>query len=249
MAIGLGATAIGVGVLTSGSASAAPTSSAAGQSIAVSPASISAAAKKKLVKSNVSQLRKAGVTIGEPVLIDVADDGLNRYLSVKANSDGVVDFSGKRRTENTQMTMTPAWVAKTSKPAKNRVVIKPDWYNEDLGPGQCVTDVSNGQLELQNCKKGKANQTFKLTLEGDSGQFSMKAPTPRSASTTASSPPTAAATSACRPSTSSADQAVRSRRGASLCGWALFQGLVLDQQRYSPSTRCHEPKATGSSLP
>jgi hypothetical protein len=52
-------------------------------------------------------------------------------------------------------------------------VIKPDWYNEDLGPAQCVTDVKKGVLKLKDCKKGASNQAFKLTPFGDAGAFEM----------------------------------------------------------------------------
>ncbi len=170
----LASTAIGVGVLTSGTAAAAPGKLTPRHSVStLDPASTTnAAAAKKLVKSNVHQLREIGVTIGDSVLIDVADDGLNRYLAV--GRKGRVNFTGTKRGENTQMSLEAAWVTKKAKPAKNRVVIKPDWYNEDLGPGQCVTDVRKGVLKLQNCKKGKINQAFKLTPAGDSGQFEMK---------------------------------------------------------------------------
>lgn len=178
LAVGLGTLAIGAGVLTSGTAAAAPGSPAPNKDGATSINTIDlastteAAAAKKLVKSNVHQLREIGVTIGDSVLIDVADDGLNRYLAV--GRKGRVNFTGTKRGENTQMSLKAAWVTKKAKPAKNRVVIKPDWYNEDLGPGQCVTDVRKGVLKLKNCTKGKINQAFKLTPAGDSGQFEMK---------------------------------------------------------------------------
>jgi hypothetical protein len=132
---------------------------------------VSTAAKKKLVKSNVSQMRRLGVIIGAPVLIDVTDDGLDRYLAV--GTKGRVDFTGTERGESTQMSMQAAYVPKKAHPAKNRVVIKPDWYNEDLGPAQCVTDVKEGVLKLKNCKKGASNQAFKLTPFGDAGAFEM----------------------------------------------------------------------------
>jgi hypothetical protein len=173
-ALGVGAVAaLGTGVASADVAAASSVPKAASVSAGATNAEVIGAEgvsgdKKKLVKSNVSEMRDLGVIIGEPVLIDVTDDGLNRYLAV--GKKGRVNFTGKRRNTNTQMTLMPAYAAK---PAKNRVTIMPDWYNEDLGPAQCVTDVRKGVLQLRDCKKGAANQRFKLVPFGDAGAFEM----------------------------------------------------------------------------
>jgi hypothetical protein len=144
--------------------------SPAAGSLSAAPVS---ATKKKWVTSDVSQLQELGIQINESVLIDVADDGLNRYLSV--GEGGVVDFTGTPSSDdaNKMMFLKPAKVAKKAKPAKNRVVIAPPFYNEDLGPGSCVADTKTHILRLATCKKGAKKQTWHVIPAGDSGQFEL----------------------------------------------------------------------------
>ena len=145
-------------------------SSPAAGSLSAAPVS---ASKRKWVTSGVSQLVELGIQINESVLIDVADDGLNRYLSV--GEGGVVDFTGTPSSDeaNKMMFLKPAKVAKKAKPAKNRVVIAPPFYNEDLGPGSCVADTKRHILRLATCKKGAKKQTWHVIPAGDSGQFEL----------------------------------------------------------------------------
>lgn len=132
-----------------------------------------AAVKVKRVTSDVSQLKKLGIQINESVLIDVADDGRDRYLNIGAG--GVLDFTGTPKSDdaNKMMSLKPAKVVKKKKPAKNRVVIAPPFYNEDLGPGSCVADIKKGVLRLATCKVGAANQIWHVVPAGDSGQFEL----------------------------------------------------------------------------
>ena len=116
--------------------------------------------------SNLSALRSAGIKAGGSILIDVADDGEDRFLAV--GKGGVVDFTGTGRTDDTMMSLQPAAVS-----APNRVVIKPPFYNEDLGDGQCVADTAGAPLKLEACKAGKASQIWRVALAGDSGQFEL----------------------------------------------------------------------------
>ncbi|HWS35725.1 MAG TPA: hypothetical protein VN408_23665 [Actinoplanes sp.] len=128
-----------------------------------------AAAKPKATKkpvSNLSQLRSLGIDVQKSVLIDVADDGQNRYLSV--GRKGVVNFHGTERTDDTMMFLAPARSS-----AKNRVVIKPPFYNEDLGAGYCVADTKGAAMKLETCKAGRARQIFEIRPAGDSGQFEL----------------------------------------------------------------------------
>ncbi|KUL22746.1 hypothetical protein [Actinoplanes awajinensis] len=129
--------------------------------------SAKATAKPKAVVSDVSQLKKLGITLNAGVLIDVADDGVDRYLAIGKN--GVVDFTGTTRTDNTMMALKPAPVAQ-----KNRVVIKPPFYNEDLGAGSCVADTAGAALKLETCKTGAAAQIWTVVPAGDSGQFELQ---------------------------------------------------------------------------
>lgn len=116
-------------------------------------------------RSDVSQLERAGLTIGESVLIDVADDDGEHYLQVGKSS---VDFTGTTRTDSTMMSLKPAQTAD-----KNRVVIQPPFWNEDLGAGHCVADTAGAALKLEVCKPGKASQIWRVALAGDSGQFEL----------------------------------------------------------------------------
>ncbi|MFI5934107.1 hypothetical protein [Actinoplanes sp. NPDC051494] len=117
--------------------------------------------------SDLSQLKKLGIDIGAGVLIDVADDGVDRFMAVGKN--GVVDFTGTSRTDSTMMSLQPAPVS-----AKNRVVIKPPFFNEDLGDGSCVADTAGVPLKLETCQSGKASQIWEVVPAGDSGQFELR---------------------------------------------------------------------------
>jgi hypothetical protein len=130
-------------------------------------------AKKKRVTSDVSRLRKLGITINGSVLIDVADDGRNRYLNI--GEGGVVDFTGTPKSDDTNkmMSLKPAKVLKKTHSAKNRVVIVPPFYNEDLGKGSCVADVEKAVLRLATCETGASNQIWHVIPAGDSGQFEL----------------------------------------------------------------------------
>jgi len=132
-----------------------------------------AATKVKRVTSDVSQLKKLGIKINGSVLIDVADDGLDRYLNI--GEGGAINFAGTPTSDdaNKMMSLKPAKVVKKAKPAKNRVVIAPPFYNEDLGPGSCIADVKKGVLHLATCKVGAANQIWHVVPAGDSGQFEL----------------------------------------------------------------------------
>lgn len=125
-----------------------------------------APAKPATATSDLSQLKSLGITLNDGVLIDVADDGLNRYLAVGKN--GVVDFTGTSATDATMMSLKAAPVSQ-----KNRVVIKPPFYNEDLGAGSCVADTSGTALKLETCVAGQASQIWTIVPAGDSGQFEL----------------------------------------------------------------------------
>ncbi|MEV4348208.1 hypothetical protein AB0J83_27445 [Actinoplanes sp. NPDC049596] len=118
-------------------------------------------------ESDLSQLRRIGVDIGAGMILDVADDGVDRWLQVGKN--GVVDFTGTTRTDSTMMSFQPAPVA-----AKNRVVIKPPFWNEDTGAGSCVADTAGAPLKLETCSPGKAAQIWQVVPAGDSGQFELR---------------------------------------------------------------------------
>jgi len=123
-------------------------------------------APKRGPRSDVSQLERAGIGLGEGVLIDVADDGEDRYLQIGAG--GAVGFTGTTRTDSTMMSLKPAATAR-----KNRVVIEPPFWNEDLGAGHCVAGAKGSTLKLEVCEPGKASQTWRVALAGDSGLFEL----------------------------------------------------------------------------
>jgi len=118
-------------------------------------------------RSDLSQLKAIGIDIDKAVLIDVADDGVDRFLQVGKNR--VVDFTGTGRTDSTMMSLKPAAVK-----VRNRVVIKPPFWNEDLGAGSCVADTTGAALQLETCRDGKASQTWQVVPAGDSGQFELR---------------------------------------------------------------------------
>ncbi|WP_436531479.1 hypothetical protein [Actinoplanes sp. HUAS TT8] len=117
--------------------------------------------------SDVSALKAVGIDIDTSVILDVADDGVDRFLQV--GRGGVVDFTGTTRTDSTMMALRAAEVK-----AAGRVVIKPPFWNEDLGAGSCVADTSGAALKLETCRPGKASQTWQVIPAGDSGQFELK---------------------------------------------------------------------------
>ena len=154
-------------------ASAAPSISSTSSSPAAEPTSAPATRASKTkstggtsATSDVSQLKRAGIDLGAGALIDVADDGADRFLQVGKN--GVVDFTGTAKTDSTMMSLQAAPVR-----ASNRVVIKPPFWNEDLGDGQCVADTAGAPLKLETCEAGKASQIWRVALAGDSGQFEL----------------------------------------------------------------------------
>lgn len=122
--------------------------------------------KAATVTSDVSRLKRLGITLNAGVLIDVADDGKDRYLAIGQN--GVVGFTGTNRTDATMMALKAAPVGQ-----KDRVVIKPPFYNEDLGAGSCVAQTAGGALKLETCVPGKAGQIWTVVPAGDSGQFEL----------------------------------------------------------------------------
>ncbi|MBB5867168.1 hypothetical protein F4553_000547 [Allocatelliglobosispora scoriae] len=119
------------------------------------------------VVSDVSKLVRAGVDLRVGVLIDVADDGVDRFLEV--GTGGVVDFTGTSRTDSTMMSLHAAPVA-----GQNLVVIKPPFWNEEVGPGYCVADTTGAALRLDPCRPGDREQTWRVVLAGDSGQFELE---------------------------------------------------------------------------
>jgi hypothetical protein len=118
-------------------------------------------------QSDLSQLKALGIDIEVAVLLDVADDGMDRFLQV--GKDGVVDFTGTTRTDSTMMSLKPAAVT-----AKNQVTIKPPFWNESPGTGSCVADTAGAALKLETCQPGKAAQTWQVIPAGDSGQFELR---------------------------------------------------------------------------
>jgi len=121
--------------------------------------------------SDVAELQKLGIDLNVGVLIDVADDGLDRYMEIGRN--GVVNFTGIGKTDDTMMALKPAQVARRDDATKNRVVIAPPFYNEDVGRGYCVADTAPGVLILATCMPGSDDQTWQVFPAGDSGQFEL----------------------------------------------------------------------------
>jgi hypothetical protein len=120
----------------------------------------------KPATSDLSGLRITDIRAGKSILLDVADDDEDRYLQVGDN--GQVGFTGTSRTDTTMMSLHAAPVA-----ADNRVVIKPPFWNEDLGDGYCVASAPKSALKLEVCKPGKASQIWRVQLAGDSGLFEL----------------------------------------------------------------------------
>jgi hypothetical protein len=148
------------------SAPAEPVATATTEAPAGPPASTRPAPTRSQ-KSDLSQLKALGIDVETAVILDVADDGVDRFMQIGRNR--VVDFTGTARSDSTMMSLKAAPVS-----AKNRVVIKPPFWNEDTGAGSCVTDTAGAALRLETCQPGKAAQIFQLVPAGDSGQFEMK---------------------------------------------------------------------------
>ncbi|SCF00586.1 hypothetical protein GA0070558_11939 [Micromonospora haikouensis] len=155
---------------TSPAAPAAPdeTSAASAPAVPSGRATTAAPARtttKARAVSDLSGLRITGIKPGKSVLIDVADDGVDRFLQVGRAG---VDFTGTGRTDSTMMSLHPAAVS-----AENRVVIKPPFWDEEVGSGYCVADTAGAALKLENCQDGKASQVWRVVLAGDSGLFEL----------------------------------------------------------------------------
>ncbi|GAA2614893.1 hypothetical protein [Paractinoplanes durhamensis] len=165
----------GTGTAAAPAASVAPTPSAAVSTEATSAPVKEAATKTatktptktaKPAKADVSQLKKLGITLDEGVLIDVADDGVDRFLAI--GKDGV-DFTGTTKTDATMMSLKAAPGGR-----KNQVLIVPPFWNEDLGDGSCVADTAGAALKLETCATGKPAQIWTVVPAGDSGQFELR---------------------------------------------------------------------------
>jgi hypothetical protein len=113
-------------------------------------------------RSNVTQLRSLGVDLQTGVLIDVADDGEDRWM--QAGTGNVVDFTGSAKDDTTEMSLQPAPVT-----GQNRVLIIPVAQS-----GMCVTDTPQAPLTLQPCKDGADAQIWRVVPAGDSGQFELE---------------------------------------------------------------------------
>jgi hypothetical protein len=116
------------------------------------------------VTSNVTQLRQFGIDLQTDVLIDVADDGVDRWMQIGA--DDAVDFTGTAKDDSTRMVLLPAPVT-----TPNRVMI-----SAAARPGFCVTATPQPPLALQPCRDGDQAQTWHLLPAGDSGQFNLQGP-------------------------------------------------------------------------
>ncbi|MBL7254198.1 hypothetical protein [Paractinoplanes lichenicola] len=111
-----------------------------------------------------STITVRGVDLNARVVIDVPDDGLDRWMQVGVG--GVVDFSGSAKDETTSMIIFPAPVD-----TPNRVVVTPA-----ARPGYCVAATSGVRLTLQPCENAAPAQTWTIAPEGDSGAFSLTGP-------------------------------------------------------------------------
>jgi hypothetical protein len=145
----------------------APTTSSPAPSPSKTATTKATAAATKTAKADLSQLKSFGIDLDEGVLIDVADDGVDRYLAIGKN--GVVDFTGTGKTDATMMSLKAAPGGR-----KNQVLIQPPFWNEDLGKGSCVADTSGAALTLETCATGKPAQVWTVVPAGDSGQFELQ---------------------------------------------------------------------------
>ena len=139
---------------------------AAALSLCLTAQSAAAASPAAPVTSDVSQLERLGSVIGKNVLIDVADDGEDRFLEVGFR--GLLDFTGTDRSDTTMMSLKPAATAE-----KNRVVIRPPFWNEDLGDGYCAADTPGSLVKLEVCRPDRAEHIWHVVPAGDSGQFEL----------------------------------------------------------------------------
>ena len=159
---------VGLGTLLDRTPQRAPTPAAPSASPSPSPSASPSASpsvsRTTTVRSTVTQLRELGIDLEADVLIDVADDGVDRWLQIGAN-DGV-DFTGAAKDDTTRMALVPAPVK-----AENRVVIAPP-----ARPGFCVAATPQPPLALQPCRDGDEAQTWRVVPAGDSGQFSLEGP-------------------------------------------------------------------------
>ncbi|MEV4705997.1 hypothetical protein [Actinoplanes sp. NPDC049316] len=133
-----------------------------GETPAVPPVSVSPRVlPSSTVSSDVTQLEEIGIDLNVAVLIDVPDDGVDRFLEV--GRDGVVDFTGTAKADSTKMALRPAPTA-----GRNEVWIAPPVWNE------CVTATSRATLRLEPCRLGDESQTWRVVPAGDSGQFELE---------------------------------------------------------------------------
>ena len=133
-----------------------------GRSPDVAPVAPSASpAPTSTVRSDVTQLRRLGIDLQADVLIDVADDGVDRWLRIGAGD--TVAFTGAAKDDTTKMSLRPAPVTD-----ENRVVIAPP-----ARPGFCVAATAQPPLVLRPCRDGDPAQTWQIRPAGDSGQFEL----------------------------------------------------------------------------
>ncbi|WP_067500113.1 hypothetical protein [Actinoplanes sp. TFC3] len=112
--------------------------------------------------SDVSQLGELGIDIEKDVIIDVADDGQDRWLQTGAGD--VADFTGTAKDDSTRMQLRRAATR-----VPNLVTINPS-----ARPGWCVTDTEGTVLALQQCVSGTEAQLWEVVAAGDSGQFNLR---------------------------------------------------------------------------
>ncbi len=112
--------------------------------------------------SDVSQLRQFGIDLRTGVLIDVADDGVDRWMQFR--DDGTVDFTGTARDDSTRMVLYPAPTT-----AANRVQIVPKAFGN-----LCVAATAAPPLKLVPCAVNDATQVWRVVPAGDSGQFELE---------------------------------------------------------------------------
>ena len=112
--------------------------------------------------ADTSQLQQMTVDLQTGVLLDIADDGVDRWLQYR--NDGTVDFTGTTKNASTEMVLYPA-------PAtlKNSVQIVP----KALG-NQCVTATQTPPLKLTPCAVDDDTQIWRVIPAGDSGVFELE---------------------------------------------------------------------------
>jgi hypothetical protein len=161
------------GASTSSSSPPAAETSQAPSASAPAPAAPApdASSPKKTVTSDVSVLSQLGVIFNKRVVLDLADDGEDRYLNVRA--DGV-NFTGTTMSNSSMMSLVPAPVRRRTEENANQVLLKPPFYRSETGPDSCITDTAAGVLAMLECKAGAAEQVWQLFPAGDSGLFEMR---------------------------------------------------------------------------